>query len=443
MENKFKGLLESAPDAIIIVNQEGEIAFVNSRAERLFGYLRSELLNQKVEMLLPERFRQKHGQHRAGFFVAPKDGLMGAGTGIEFYGLRKDGTEFPAEITLGPFKTEEGILVSSAIRDITARKQSEEALSQSNEQVRLLLEFAVEAIYGIDNKGRCIFSNPSCLRLLGYKRETDLLGKNVHELVHHTRPDGSPYPNAECRIYQAFRQGKDTHVEDEVFWRADGTSFPAEYWSHPVLRKGETVGAVVTFVDITDRLRTQRDLIVARDAAEAANRAKSDFLANVSHEIRTPMNGIIGMTDLMLDADLAPEQRECLLVARQSCDLMMGVVDDILNFSQNESGRLELESIQFNIRLTFEDTSRPSPLERFRRSSTGPPASVWVYPKASSAIQAAYGRSSSTLWETRSSSPIKAKSESALVSSPALKGSCEFISQSETQGMESLSKNKK
>jgi PAS domain S-box-containing protein len=101
MENKFKGLLESAPDAIIIVNQEGEIAFVNSRAERLFGYLRSELLNQKVEMLLPERFRQKHGQHRAGFFVAPKDGLMGAGTGIEFYGLRKDGTEFPAEITLG------------------------------------------------------------------------------------------------------------------------------------------------------------------------------------------------------------------------------------------------------------------------------------------------------------------------------------------------------
>jgi two-component system, sensor histidine kinase and response regulator len=355
-ENKFKGLLESAPDAMIIVNQEGEITLLNSQAERLFGYARSEILNQKVETLLPERLREKHRQQRAEFFVVPKDRPMGAGRGFEFYGLRKNGTEFPAEITLGPLKTEEGILVSSVIRDITERKHSEETLSQSNEQVRLLLEFAVEAIYGIDTNGICTFSNPSCLRLLGYKHETDLLGKNVHEMIHHTRPDGRPYPNAECQIYRAFRIGKDTHVEDEALWRPDGTSFPAEYWSHPVLRRGKIVGAVVTFVDITERLGTQQELIAARDAAEAANRAKSDFLANVSHEIRTPMNGIIGMTDLMLDTDLTPEQRGYLQIAKKSSASMMEIVDNILHFSQIESSKLNLEIVPFNLRLCLEDT---------------------------------------------------------------------------------------
>jgi PAS domain S-box-containing protein len=196
--------------------------------------------------------------------------------------------------------------IGTQIGRVVERKRNE----HSNEQIRLLLQFAVEAIYGIDTEGRCNFCNPSCVRLLQYKNEADLIGNNVHEMIHHTRPDGTPYPNTECRIYQAFRQGRDTHVEDEVLWRADGSSFPAEYWSHPVIHEGKTVGAVVTFVDITERKQAQRELISARDAAEAASRAKSDFLANVSHELRTPMNGIIGMTDLVLGMDLPWEQRE-------------------------------------------------------------------------------------------------------------------------------------
>ena len=241
--------------------------------------------------------------------------------------------------------------IGTQIGRVVERQRNE----RSNEQIRLLLEFAVEAIYGIDTSGRCNFCNPSCLRLLNYKNESDLLGKNVHDLIHHTRPDGNPYPNHECHIYQAFRQGLDTHVEDEVLWRSDGTSFPAEYWSHPVLHQGKIVGAVVTFVDITERRQTQRDLIMARDAAEAASRAKSDFLANVSHEIRTPMNGIIGMTDLVLGTELRPEQRELLRIARESCDSMMGVVDNILSFSHIESGKLALEYAVFKLRPAFED----------------------------------------------------------------------------------------
>ena len=140
------------------------------------------------------------------------------------------------------------------------REKAEEAQRKSEEQVRLLLDSTAEGIYGLDLEGTTTFANAACARLLGYSDPSELVGRNMHSIKHHTKVDGSPYPLEECRIYQAFRQGEGTHVDDEVLWRADGTSFPTEYWSYPVRHDGHVVGAVVTFIDISDRKRAEETL---------------------------------------------------------------------------------------------------------------------------------------------------------------------------------------
>jgi len=141
-----------------------------------------------------------------------------------------------------------------------ALEQADKNLNQSQTQVHLLLDSTAEAIYGLDIEGRCTFVNQACLDMLGYIDDSKLLGNNMHELIHHSYHDGSKYPVEECHIYRAFRKQQGTHVDNEVLWREDGSCFTAEYWSHPIFKEHECVGAVVTFLDITERLEAQRKL---------------------------------------------------------------------------------------------------------------------------------------------------------------------------------------
>jgi formate hydrogenlyase transcriptional activator len=148
----------------------------------------------------------------------------------------------------------------SFLGDNSMRIQAEDILLNSEEGLRLVLNSASEAICGCDSEGKCLFSNLAAARILGYDDPAELLGKNMHALEHHTRKDGTPYPIEECPIYIGFQKNEDVHRDDEVYWRKDGTSFPVEFWSHIVIREGKTLGAVITFIDITERKEAEAAL---------------------------------------------------------------------------------------------------------------------------------------------------------------------------------------
>lgn len=141
------------------------------------------------------------------------------------------------------------------VEAMDARRQSAEKLQQQEQLLRMIMESTAEGIYGLDTQGNCTFCNTACVRILGFSSADELLGQNMHHLIHHHRTDGSEYPEEECSIYRAIRRQERVHVDDEVLYRKDGSSFPSEYWSYPIVRDGQLAGAVVSFVDITERLQ--------------------------------------------------------------------------------------------------------------------------------------------------------------------------------------------
>jgi formate hydrogenlyase transcriptional activator len=165
--------------------------------------------------------------------------------------------------------------------DSAIRTYAEEAFHNSEERTRLILDSAAEAICGCDSLGTCLFANSSAARMLGYDNPAELLRKNLHSLEHHTRKDGTPYPIEECPIYIGFQKGEDVHRDDEIYWRKDGTSFPVEYWSHRVVREGRTLGAVITFIDITERKRAE--------AALRKSEEKNRILLRINNSIITTL----------------------------------------------------------------------------------------------------------------------------------------------------------
>ena len=198
--------------------------------------------------------------------------------------------------------------LAGSISQFLGRRRMEADLQDSEERVRLLLDSTAESIYGIDLEGNCIFANRACLQMLGNENAAELLGKNMHDVMHHTRADGSPYPVTECNIFQAFRRGEGAHVDDEVLWRANGTSFPAEYWSYPIRKGSEPVGAVVTFLDITERKRAEDRLRTSEERFRIAAENAGDF--TFEWDLRTGQIEVFGLLAARLGDPPTPENFE-------------------------------------------------------------------------------------------------------------------------------------
>jgi PAS domain S-box-containing protein len=283
--------VENSNELVVMGDLEGWINFVNRAFLKAHGGEEEEILGKHLSDLLSAK-------NPAGLYEEIRLQTQSGGWRGELFHLRKDGSEFPVFLSTGLIKDAEGQVIGQfgIAQDITDRKSTEEAWRQSEERTRLLLNSTAEAIYGLNLKGECTFSNPASLRLLGYTEPRELLGKNMHALIHHSRPDGTPFPQGECKIFEAFRQGKAIHVSDEVLWRADGTSFPAEYWSHPVRRKDELVGAVVTFLDITERRQLEAQFRGAQKM-EAVGR----LAGGIAHDFNNLLGVIIGYSELLIE----------------------------------------------------------------------------------------------------------------------------------------------
>ena len=256
-EARYRTVLDAAFDAIVTITPDGVVRWFNRGAECVFGHAAEEIIGQPVTLLMPERYRDLcvAGLHR---YLRTGEARVVGGT-IELVGLRSDGSEFPMEMSLGETHEEGARLFTGVIRDITERKRFEEALERLSRQHELVLNSAGEGIFGLDLHGNATFVNPAAARMTGWDAE-ELLDRPLHDVLHHTKPDGTPYPSEECPIYAAFTTGDAHSRDDEVFWRKDGTKFPVEYTSTPIVEDNRIVGAVVTFKDVTERKALEEQL---------------------------------------------------------------------------------------------------------------------------------------------------------------------------------------
>ncbi|HEY9194212.1 MAG TPA: PAS domain S-box protein [Methyloversatilis sp.] len=343
----FRRVLEASPDMIALKDAQRRFKAVSRTFMEAQGLHRWQDFRGFVaeQVLQPDE---------AAWIRAQEDALLASGKDVSVTEREMqlpDGSRHLMSFTRTALRESDGSLCGFLMqaRDITERAAAERALALKEEELRLLLESTSEGIFGMDTDGRITFANAAAVRLLGYDTAEPLIGAASHPLLHHSHADGTAYPREQCTMSRAMMDNTQVHCDSEVLWRRDGTCFPVAYAAAPLLREGQVAGAVIAFQDITERKRIEVALHEAKEAAEAASRSKSEFLANMSHEIRTPMNAIIGLTHLLRRGIDDPRQSAQLEKISAAAMHLLNIINDILDLSKIEAGKLQMEFTDFNI----------------------------------------------------------------------------------------------
>ncbi len=350
-EERFRTLVANLPDVTWTSDIHGRTAYISPNVVEVFGYTSEEMRVNGEELWLG----RIHPAHRLRVIEAYTALFEeNRAFNVEYQIQRRDGKWIWVHDRAFATYERGGVRYADGLfSDITCRKEAEERLRESEERLRSLIESTRDWVWEVDAHGIYTYASPRVKDLLGYEPE-EVIGRTPFDFM---PPEEAQHVATE---FAAMAQGgltiqrlENTNLHKDGRHVVLETSGAAIFGANGVLR-----GYCGIDRDITERKRAERELQDAKEVAEAANRAKSEFLASMSHEIRTPMNGILGMTELALDTNLTPEQREYLGMVKASADSLLTVINDILDFSKIEAGKLDFESIDFNPREALDQTMK-------------------------------------------------------------------------------------
>ncbi len=341
-EARQRAIFEAALDCIITIDADGKIVEFNRAAEQTFGYKSAEMVGKEMaEILTPPSSRARHRDNLLRYQSTGEASILGRR--LEMPLMKKNEEAFMAEVAMQPVPHGDSLQFTIFLRDITDRLKAEERLRRSNARFQRLVESDIIGIIIVNLNGLIKEANDVFLGMTGYLKSEVRAGRlNLMEMT----PIEYHSQDQECLIH--LNEHGTCPAWEKELTRKDGSRVPILLGV--TLLEGNNQEALCFVLDISTQKETEQQLKKAKEAADAASKSKSAFLANMSHEIRTPMNAVIGMTDLVLHSELAPEQREYLQVVAESAESLLQLINDILDFSKIEVGKLELEEVEFRLR---------------------------------------------------------------------------------------------